>query len=89
MASAIFLPGAPPAQRVRAPFPRFIRSPENAERLGIDPTRVAIGGHSMGGWVTAETLAHDSNLLGAVIISAGDFGAIGLRAQQNRVAVER
>jgi hypothetical protein len=41
----------------------------------------------MGGWVTAETLAHDSNLLGAVIISAGDFGAIGLRAQQNRAAV--
>jgi acetyl esterase/lipase len=65
----------------------FIRSPENAKRLSIDPTRVALGGHSMGGWVTAETLAHDSNLLGAVIISAGDFGAIGLRAQQNRQAV--
>ena len=65
----------------------FIRSPENAKRLAIDPTRVAIGGHSMGGWVTAETLAHDSNLLGAVIISAGDFGAIGLRAQQDRQAV--
>jgi hypothetical protein len=41
----------------------------------------------MGGWVTAETLAHDSSLLGAVIISPGDFGAIGLRAQQNREAV--
>jgi hypothetical protein len=41
----------------------------------------------MGGWVTAETLAHDSNLLGAVIISAGDFGAIGLRGQQNRQTV--
>jgi acetyl esterase/lipase len=65
----------------------FIRSPENVKRLAIDPTRVAIGGHSMGGWVTAETLAHDLNLLGAVIISAGDFGAIGLRAQQNRQAV--
>jgi acetyl esterase/lipase len=65
----------------------FIRSPENARRLSIDPTRIALGGHSMGGWVTAETLAHDSNLLGAVIISAGDFGAIGLAAQQNRAAV--
>jgi len=65
----------------------FIRSPENAKRLSIDPTRVALGGHSMGGWVTAETLAHDSGLLGAVIISAGDFGAIGLLAQQNREAV--
>lgn len=65
----------------------FIRSPDNAKRLSIDPARIAIGGHSMGGWVTAETLAHDSNLLGAVTISAGDFGAIGLRAQQNREAV--
>jgi len=65
----------------------FIRSPENAKRLSIDPARVALGGHSMGGWVTAETLAHDSSLLGAVIISPGDFGAIGLRAQQNREAV--
>ncbi len=65
----------------------FIRSPENAKRLSIDPARVAIGGHSMGGWVTAETLAHDPNLLGGVVISAGDFGKIGLRAQQNREAV--
>ena len=62
----------------------FIRSPENARRLSIDVNRIAIGGHSMGGWVAAETLAHDSNLLGAVTISAGDFGAIGLAAQQDR-----
>jgi acetyl esterase/lipase len=64
----------------------FIRLPENAKRLSIDPARIALGGHSMGGWVAAETLAHDSNLLGAVVISAGDFGAIGLLARQNRQA---
>ena len=65
----------------------FIKSPDNARRLSIDPNRIAVGGHSMGGWVAAETLAQDSSLLGAVIISAGDMGAIGLRAQQNRPAV--
>jgi uncharacterized protein len=65
----------------------FIRSPDNAKRLSIDPTRIALGGHSMGAWVTGETLAHDSSLLGAVVISSGDMGAIGLRAQQNRGAV--
>jgi pimeloyl-ACP methyl ester carboxylesterase len=65
----------------------FIRSTENARRLSIDVNRIAMGGHSMGGWVTAETLAHEPNVLGAVIISAGDFGALGLRAQQNRDAV--
>jgi uncharacterized protein len=62
----------------------FIRSPEIAKRLSIDVSRIAIGGHSMGGWVTAETLAHEPNVLGAVMISGGDFGALGLRAQQNR-----
>jgi uncharacterized protein len=65
----------------------FIRSPENARHLSIDVGRIAIGGHSMGGWVTAETLAREPNVLGGVIISAGDFGALGLRAQQNRAAV--
>jgi acetyl esterase/lipase len=65
----------------------FIRSPDHAKRLSIDPTRIALGGHSMGGWVAAETLAHDSSLLGAVVISPGDFGAIGFQAQQNREAV--
>jgi hypothetical protein len=34
--------------------------------------------------VTAETLAHDPALLGGVIISPGDFGAIGMYAQQQR-----
>jgi hypothetical protein len=41
----------------------------------------------MGGWVAAETLAHHAHLLGGVVISAGDFGALGLRAQANREAV--
>ena len=65
----------------------FVRSPENAKLLSIDVSRIVICGHSMGGWVTAETLAREPNVLGAIIISPGDFGAIGLRAQPNRDAV--
>lgn len=65
----------------------FIRSPENTKRLSIDVSRIALCGHSMGGWVTAETLAHDPDVLGAVIISAGDFGGLGLLAQQRRDVV--
>ncbi len=64
----------------------FIRSPENASHLSIDANRIVICGHSMGAWVTAETLAHDPKVLGGVMISAGDFGAIGLRARQDRTA---
>jgi uncharacterized protein len=62
----------------------FIRVPDNAKKLSIDVNRIALGGHSMGGWVTAETLAHDSALLGGVLISPGDFGTIGLHAKQQR-----
>jgi acetyl esterase/lipase len=65
----------------------YIRAPDNAKKLSIDPNRIAIGGHSMGGWVTAETLAHDAALLGAVVISSGDMGAIGLQVQDHRAQV--
>ena len=65
----------------------FIRLSDNAKRLSIDVNRIAIGGHSMGGWVAAETLARESGVLGAVVISSGDMGAIGLRGKQNRAAL--
>ena len=65
----------------------FIRDPANAKKLDIDASRIALGGHSMGGWVTAETLGHDSGVLGAVIISAADLGGLGLQGRANRPAV--
>ena len=55
----------------------YIRDPKNAARLQIDPTRIAVAGHSMGGWVTALTAAHDPDLLGAILISAADIASIG------------
>jgi pimeloyl-ACP methyl ester carboxylesterase len=54
----------------------YLRDPANAARLGIDTKRIAIAGHSMGGWVTAHTAAHEPALMGAVLISAADMGAI-------------
>ncbi len=64
----------------------FVRDPANAKALQIDTGRLAIGGHSMGGWVTAQTLAHDTGVLGAVTISAGDMGGIGQLSLTNRPA---
>jgi pimeloyl-ACP methyl ester carboxylesterase len=54
----------------------YLRNPANAARLGIDVDRIAIAGHSMGGWVAVHTAAHDHALLGAILISAADMGAL-------------
>lgn len=55
----------------------YARDPANAAKLRIDPARIALAGHSMGGWVTALTAAHDKGLIGAVMISAGNIGLLG------------
>lgn len=54
----------------------YLREPANAAALAIDKKRLAIAGHSMGGWVTALTAARDHGLIGAIIISAGDIGRL-------------
>lgn len=55
----------------------FVRDSGNAERLGIDPARLVLAGHSMGGWVTTLTAAHHPELRGAILISAADMGSLG------------
>ncbi|MDB5493473.1 MAG: histidine triad protein [Phenylobacterium sp.] len=52
----------------------YLRRPEVAANLQIDPARMVIMGHSMGGWVTAVTAAEDPAVKGAVLISAADMG---------------
>jgi pimeloyl-ACP methyl ester carboxylesterase len=65
----------------------YLRDPANASKLGIDPKRIAIAGHSMGGWVTAHTAAHDHALIGAILISMGDMGRIGDMPHDQAVAI--
>ena len=64
----------------------YLRDPATAARLGIDTQRIAIAGHSMGGWVVAHTAAHDHALIGAILISAGDMGLLGEELQHRLVA---
>lgn len=67
----------------------FARDPANAAKLRIDPKRLVIIGHSMGGWVSALTAARDKELLGAAMISAGNMGLIGSLPREQAVAVLR
>jgi pimeloyl-ACP methyl ester carboxylesterase len=55
----------------------YLRDPANAAKLGVDTKRIVLAGHSMGGWVTVETAAHDKGLIGAILISAADMGQMG------------
>jgi acetyl esterase/lipase len=52
----------------------WLRDPANAARLRIDTRRIAMAGHSMGGWVVAHTAAHDRGLIGVILISTWNAG---------------
>jgi uncharacterized protein len=64
----------------------YLRDPSNAAKLGVDPKRIAIAGHSMGGWVVAHTAAHDHALMGAILISMADMGLTAGRPRARAVA---
>lgn len=55
---------------------KYLRAPATAAKFGVDPKRLAIMGHSMGGWVTALVAGQDDSLIGAGLISAGNMGVM-------------
>jgi acetyl esterase/lipase len=52
----------------------YLRDPANAAKLGADPHKIVLAGHSMGGWATALTAGCDRGLAGAILISAANMG---------------
>lgn len=53
----------------------FIRRPEVAAKYRVDPRRIVIAGHSMGGLAAALTAAGDKALAGLALFDAWDPGA--------------
>jgi pimeloyl-ACP methyl ester carboxylesterase len=52
----------------------YVRSPEMAQILRLDPQRVVLLGHSMGGFMAVQAAAADVGIMGVALISAADFG---------------
>lgn len=55
----------------------YLRDTATVRALGIDTTRLVVGGHSLGGWNAALTASRDSRLRGVVLISPADIGLVG------------
>jgi len=55
----------------------FMRDPATVAKYNLDPRRIFVIGHSMGGMMTASATAHDPKVAGFVMISAWDIGAGG------------
>jgi pimeloyl-ACP methyl ester carboxylesterase len=52
----------------------WLRAPTGEAAAHIDPGRIALVGHSLGGFVAGYTDGHDPDVMGAVLISAARIG---------------
>jgi pimeloyl-ACP methyl ester carboxylesterase len=53
----------------------LLRTPEAIRRYGIDPRRIVVAGHSMGGLAALSHVARDPAVAGIVMLDAWDAGA--------------
>jgi pimeloyl-ACP methyl ester carboxylesterase len=65
---------------------RWVRSPAVARQFGIDTSRVALVGHSMGGWLALMSAAADPKVACVGALDARNMGAYGRQLQRDRAA---
>lgn len=53
----------------------FLRDPATVAKYAIDPARIAVAGHSMGGFMAADAAADDKRVVGLFLIDAWNIGA--------------
>jgi pimeloyl-ACP methyl ester carboxylesterase len=57
----------------------WLRETATVTKFHLDPRRIFVAGHSMGGMMAASATAHDPRVAGLVMISAWDMGANAAR----------
>jgi uncharacterized protein len=65
---------------------RWVRSPETAVRFRTDSARVAVVGHSMGGWLALMATAADPSVACVGALDSRNVGAYGLLLRRDRAA---
>ncbi|MBY0303798.1 MAG: alpha/beta fold hydrolase [Sphingomonas sp.] len=55
----------------------FVRDPAIAAKYHIDPKRIALAGHSMGGFMASDAAADDKDVIGLFIIDAWNIAGTG------------
>ena len=63
-----------------------VRKPEFASAHRLDPGRLAVAGHSLGGFTALHTAAADPAVAAVVSIAAFDFGAMGVACRTDAEA---
>jgi acetyl esterase/lipase len=61
----------------------FLRDSENAKKFRIDPARIVLVGHSMGGFVAAYATAHEPKVFAVALVSPGNLGPGSARQRTN------
>ena len=54
----------------------YLRQPENARRLRLDPSHIVLVGHSMGGFMAVQAASTDPAIKAIAMISAADMAGI-------------
>jgi uncharacterized protein len=54
----------------------FVRDPTNTKKYRVDPNRLVLIGHSMGGFLAANVAAHDPEVFATAMLAAWNIGAI-------------